>query len=83
MDFTFSAEQELLRDGLSKFLSGRYDLETSRAAAKSGAGWQPDIWQSFAEELGRTKGVSEIPSAMRAFLWAIESGLSMRQRTGS
>ena len=52
MDFTFSAEQELLRDGLSKFLSGRYDLETSRAAAKSGPGWQPDIWQSFAEELG-------------------------------
>ena len=52
MDFTFSAEQELLRDGLSKFLAGRYDLKTSRAAAKSGPGWQPDIWQSFAEELG-------------------------------
>ncbi|WP_071287138.1 acyl-CoA dehydrogenase family protein [Mycolicibacterium llatzerense] len=52
MDFTFSAEQELLRDGLSKFLAGRYDLETSRAAAKSGPGWQPDIWNSFAEELG-------------------------------
>jgi alkylation response protein AidB-like acyl-CoA dehydrogenase len=52
MDFTFSAEQELLRDGLSKFLAGRYDLETSRAAAKSGPGWQPDIWQSFAEQLG-------------------------------
>jgi len=52
MDFTFSAEQELLWDGLSKFLAGRYDLETSRAAAKSGPGWQPDIWQSFAEELG-------------------------------
>lgn len=52
MDFTFSAEQELLRDGLSKFLSSRYDLETSRAAAKSGPGWQPEIWQSFAEDLG-------------------------------
>jgi len=52
MDFTFSAEQELLRDGLSKFLAGRYGLETSRAAAKSGPGWQPDIWQSFAQELG-------------------------------
>ncbi len=52
MDFTFSAEQELLRDGLSKFLAGRYDLEISRAAAKSGPGWQPDIWHSFAEELG-------------------------------
>jgi alkylation response protein AidB-like acyl-CoA dehydrogenase len=52
MDFTLSNEQELLRDGLSKFLSSRYDLETSRAAAKTGNGWQPAIWQSFADELG-------------------------------
>ncbi|MDH6242771.1 acyl-CoA dehydrogenase family protein [Mycobacterium sp. OTB74] len=52
MDFTLSDEQELLRDGLSKFLSSRYDLETSRAAAKTGPGWQPVIWQSFADELG-------------------------------
>ena len=35
-----------------KFLSTRYDLEKSRAAAKTGAGWQPDIWRAFADELG-------------------------------
>jgi alkylation response protein AidB-like acyl-CoA dehydrogenase len=52
MDFNLSKEQELLRDGLSKFLSTRYDLEKSRAAAKTGAGWQPDIWRGFANELG-------------------------------
>lgn len=52
MDFNLSKEQELLRDGLSKFLSTRYDLEKSRAAAKTGAGWQPDIWRGFADELG-------------------------------
>lgn len=52
MDFNLSKEQELLRDGLGKFLSTRYDLEKSRAAAKTGAGWQPDIWRGFAEELG-------------------------------
>ena len=52
MDFKLSKEQELLRDGLSKFLSTRYDLEKSRAAAKTGAGWQPDIWRGFADELG-------------------------------
>lgn len=52
MDFTLTEEQELLRDGLTKFLSTRYDLEKSRAAAKTGAGWQPDIWRAFAEELG-------------------------------
>jgi len=52
MDFNLSKEQELLRDGLGKFLSARYDLTTSRAAAKTGAGWQPEIWKSFADELG-------------------------------
>jgi alkylation response protein AidB-like acyl-CoA dehydrogenase len=52
MDFNLSKEQELLRDGLRRFLSTRYDLEKSRAAAKTGSGWQPDIWRGFAEELG-------------------------------
>lgn len=52
MHFNLSAEQELLRDGLGKFLAARYTLESSRAAAKSGPGWQPEIWRSFAEELG-------------------------------
>lgn len=52
MDFNLSKEQELLRDGLVKFLSTRYDLEKSRAAAKTGPGWQPDIWRGFADELG-------------------------------
>jgi alkylation response protein AidB-like acyl-CoA dehydrogenase len=52
MDFNLSKEQELLRDGLGRFLSTRYDLEKSRAAAKTGAGWQPDVWRGFADELG-------------------------------
>ncbi|BBY43503.1 acyl-CoA dehydrogenase family protein [Mycolicibacterium celeriflavum] len=52
MDFNLSKEQELLRDGLSKFLASRYDLESSRATAKSGTGWQPEIWAGFANELG-------------------------------
>ena len=52
MDFNLNAEQELLRDGFGKFLAGRYTLADSRAAAKTGAGWQPEIWRSFARELG-------------------------------
>ncbi|GAA1671567.1 acyl-CoA dehydrogenase [Mycolicibacterium murale] len=52
MNFTLSDEQELLRSGLTKFLATRYDLEKSRAAAKSGPGWQPEIWRGFARELG-------------------------------
>ncbi len=52
MDFNLSTEQELLRDGLGKFLATRYELEKSRTAAKVGLGWQPEIWRGFAEELG-------------------------------
>ncbi|MDO3401947.1 acyl-CoA dehydrogenase family protein [Mycolicibacterium neoaurum] len=52
MDFTLTDEQDLLRDGLNKFLSSRYSLESSRAAAKLGPGWQPAIWRTFADELG-------------------------------
>jgi alkylation response protein AidB-like acyl-CoA dehydrogenase len=52
MDFHLTNEQELLRDGLTKFLASRYDLASSRAAAKTGPGWQPEIWRGFADELG-------------------------------
>ncbi|MDG4664586.1 acyl-CoA dehydrogenase family protein [Mycobacterium sp. 236(2023)] len=52
MDFKLNDEQTLLRDGLTRFLATRYDLEKSRAAAKTGAGWQPEIWRAFAEDLG-------------------------------
>lgn len=52
MNFDLTNEQELLRDGLTKFLTNRYNLEGSRAAAKTGAGWQPEVWRGFAEELG-------------------------------
>ncbi|MFE3796171.1 acyl-CoA dehydrogenase family protein [Nocardia tengchongensis] len=52
MDFTFTAEQELLRDTVTEFLAARYPLEPSRAAARTGAGWQPEIWRGLAEEVG-------------------------------
>jgi alkylation response protein AidB-like acyl-CoA dehydrogenase len=52
MNFKLSNEQEMLRDGLNKFLATRYGLERSRAAAKTGDGWQADIWRAFAIELG-------------------------------
>ncbi|MEV0249490.1 acyl-CoA dehydrogenase family protein [Nocardia sp. NPDC050712] len=52
MDFSLSKEQELLRQALAGFLSARYDLERSRAAVKTGAGWQPEVWRGFADELG-------------------------------
>lgn len=52
MDFEFTAEQQLLGDTVTEFLAARYDLEKSRAAARVGAGYQPEIWRGFAEEVG-------------------------------
>ena len=52
MDFTLTPEQQLLSDGLDKFLDARYDLQVSRDAAKVGEGWQPKIWKAFVEDLG-------------------------------
>ena len=52
MDFTLTEEQQLLADGLRKFLASRYDLSTSRTAAATGSGMQQEIWRSFADELG-------------------------------
>jgi len=51
MDLRLSAEHEMLRNGLDEFLASRYPLERSRTAAKTGAGWQPDVWRAFAEDL--------------------------------
>ncbi|MFH5229241.1 acyl-CoA dehydrogenase family protein [Antrihabitans spumae] len=51
MDFALDNEQELLRDTVTGFLATRYHLAASRTVAKSGIGWQPDIWRGFAKEL--------------------------------
>jgi alkylation response protein AidB-like acyl-CoA dehydrogenase len=52
MDFGLSKEQELLRDSVTKFLASRYDLARSRKVATTGAGWHPEVWRAFGEELG-------------------------------
>ncbi|MBF6329317.1 acyl-CoA dehydrogenase family protein [Nocardia transvalensis] len=65
MDFELTAEQQLLRNTVTDFLTARYDLEKSRAAARVGAGWQPEIWRAFAEEVG-ILGAS-LPEAVGGF----------------
>lgn len=52
MDFALTTEQDHLRRTVSGFLAKRYDLEASRAAARSETGWQPEVWAAFADELG-------------------------------
>lgn len=46
MDFSLTGEQQLLRGSLADYLAATYDLTASRA------GWQPDVWRAFADDLG-------------------------------
>ncbi len=52
MDFSFTDEQTMLRDTLARFIQDKYDFETRRKIVASEAGWRPDYWKAFAEELG-------------------------------
>ncbi len=51
MNFDLSGEQTLLRESVAGYLARHYGFDARRAAA-SGAGWRPEIWRAFAEELG-------------------------------
>lgn len=52
MDFSFSEEQSMLRDTVASYLQDHYDFEARKGVVKSGAGWRPQVWKAFAEELG-------------------------------
>ena len=49
MDFNFTEEQDMVRDGLSRLVREQYDWETRRKAIESEAGWRPEIWAQLAE----------------------------------
>ncbi|MEE4337879.1 acyl-CoA dehydrogenase family protein [Erythrobacter sp.] len=49
MDFNFTEEQDMVRDGLSRLVREQYDWETRRAAIASDKGWRPEIWSQLAE----------------------------------
>ena len=52
MDFSFTEEQSMLRDTVASYLADHYDFDKRRAAIQSAAGWRPEVWKAFAEELG-------------------------------
>ncbi|HMP61711.1 acyl-CoA dehydrogenase family protein [Phenylobacterium sp.] len=52
MDFNFTDEQSMLRDTVASYLADNYAFDARRAAIKSEAGWRPQVWKAFAEELG-------------------------------
>lgn len=49
MDFSFTSEQDQLRDTVAKLIAQKYDFDTRRKVAKSEAGWRPEMWSQFAE----------------------------------
>ncbi|UAB77806.1 acyl-CoA dehydrogenase family protein [Erythrobacter sp. SCSIO 43205] len=53
MDFSFSQEQEMLRESVAKLLTRKYDFDTRQALVASDAPWSADVWTDFAE-LGLT-----------------------------
>jgi len=49
MDFSYSEEQRMLQDSISKFISQDYDWDSRQTIAKSDAGFSTEHWQLFAE----------------------------------
>ena len=49
MDFSYSEEQQMLQDSISKFISQDYDWDSRQAIAKSATGFSAAHWQLFAE----------------------------------
>ncbi len=49
MDFNFTEEQDMVRDGLTRLVREQYDWDTRRGVIDSEAGWRPEVWAQLAE----------------------------------
>ena len=49
MDFSFTEEQNMIRDSLSRLIREQYDWETRNKVITSESGWRPEMWAQFAE----------------------------------
>ncbi|MGH6870132.1 MAG: acyl-CoA dehydrogenase family protein [Rhizomicrobium sp.] len=49
MDFSFTEEQTLLRNSVSKYLADNYAFETFKKISRSDPGWSQANWKQFAE----------------------------------
>jgi alkylation response protein AidB-like acyl-CoA dehydrogenase len=52
MDFNFTAEQEMLRDSVARYLADNYGFQQRQAVLRSAEGWRPAFWRGLADELG-------------------------------
>ncbi len=49
MDFDFTDEQNMVRDGISRLIREQYDFDTRRNVVASDSGWRPELWAQLAE----------------------------------
>lgn len=49
MDFSFTEEQNMIRDSLSRLIKDQYDWETRNKVIASESGWRPEMWAQLAE----------------------------------
>jgi alkylation response protein AidB-like acyl-CoA dehydrogenase len=49
MDFSFSEEQQLLRDSIARFVANEYGFEERKKIIASEKGWSPAVWAQLAE----------------------------------
>lgn len=49
MDFSFTEEQQLLRNSIARFIQDQYSIDTRRDIVASETGWRRDYWEQFAE----------------------------------
>ncbi|MDB5970173.1 MAG: acyl-CoA dehydrogenase [Hydrocarboniphaga sp.] len=49
MDFSFTTEQQLLRDSLQSFLRAQYRFDMRSAVLCSDSGWRPELWRELGE----------------------------------
>jgi len=49
MDFDFTDEQNMVRDGISRLIREQYDWDTRRTVVDSESGWRPELWAQLAE----------------------------------
>jgi alkylation response protein AidB-like acyl-CoA dehydrogenase len=49
MNFSYSEEQELLRNSVARFLADNYTFEMFRKVSRGEPGWRRTIWKQFAE----------------------------------
>ena len=49
MDFNFTEEQSMVRDGLTRLVRESYEFETRRKIIEGDSGWRPELWAQIAE----------------------------------